>query len=71
MEMQFFILGHVMLLMICLGFMTVDFSIGTLIAVSDKREPDTTNPSVRALKATLFLFGLAEIIYWVLHWIFV
>ena len=62
MEMQFFILGHVILFAICIniflsGYLDKDHEI---------------DPTGRALWLNLgFCFILLEIIYWILHWVFV
>ena len=62
MEMQFFILGHVILLAICINI--------SLSGYSDKDHE--IDPTGRALWLNLGVyFILLEIIYWILHWVFV
>ena len=62
MEMQFFILGHVILLAICINI--------SLSGNSDKDHE--IDPTGSALWLNLgFCFILLEIIYWILHWVFV
>ena len=59
MEMQLFILGHVLLLGICAATM--------VICAKDAKEV----PAFDFCLYILFLFVPLEIIYWILHWIFV
>ena len=71
MEMQFFILGHVILLAIVWGFGLVA-SILHYVAYQNYVDVNDENKvDVDIYKAVAYAFIMFEIIYWILYWIFV
>ena len=57
MEMQFFILGHIILFVMCMG-------VGATMGSGD----DSTNAFIGSFVSIFALFIPLEIIYWGLHW---
>jgi len=78
MEMQLFILGHVILLAFCLAMTIATFKADALLEFvkpNAKVEPKTAFEEDRKLIEMYLmwfgLFALFEIIYWLLHWMIV
>lgn len=78
MEMQLFILGHVILLAVCAGMTAVKLKTDAIIELVDSnakvkdQTPYTEDLNVLKMYALWFgLFGFFEIIYLLLHWMIV
>lgn len=78
MEMQLFILGHVILLAVCLAMTIAMFKANALLEFVDpnaKVEAKTVFTEDKKLIEMYLiwfaLFGFFEIIYWLLHWMIV
>ncbi len=65
MEMQFFILGHLMLLAILFASLLVASAVDTAMA------PESASSTGESLVSLIFIFTFFEIIYWGLQWLFV
>ena len=68
MEMQFFILGHIILLAICVGVTGLIGSIYLIVRVPKHPHPFKAVSFGAVCGGGFYVFIPLEIIYWGLHW---